>query len=278
MKDLENLPEYRDTMVRLEKLKRKAQDGTDYWMARDIHTVLGYPTWREFENVIERAKAAFTANRVDPSHQIVLTHKLMEVGRGARVRGAEYFLSRPACYLIAINGDPTKPEIAAAQAYFVTRTRESEVRESDAKRIELRDKVAQAFRAVSGAAKEAGVRNHMQAIFHDARSHGLYGMSSREVKRKKGLLESDNLFDRAGPLELSANEFQMNLAADVIVRERIKGEAPVISKNREVAAHVRKTIRDSGATMPENLPLEEPIREVRKRIAKQKKLPPREAS
>lgn len=230
MDELTNLPEYRDTMDRLEALRRTT-GSTPYWMARDIHSILGYPTWREFENVIERASAAFAQNGVDPSHQIVLTHKMMEVARGGKREGADYFLTRTACYLIAINGDPAKPEIAAAQAYFVVRTRESELREADEKRVELRDKVAQAFRVVSGVAKDAGVRNSMQAIFHDARNHGLYGMSSRELKRKKGLTDEDNLFDRAGRLELSANEFQMNLAADVIVREDIKGEAKVIIKN-----------------------------------------------
>jgi DNA-damage-inducible protein D len=170
-------------------------------VAREIHPVLGYPTWREFESVIGRAGASFSGNGLDPSHQIVPTHKMMEVGRGAQVRTVDYFLSRAACYLIAINGDPSKPEIAAAQAYFVVRARQSELQESDEKRLEVREKVAQSFKVVSGVAKDAGVRNHMQAIFHDARYHGLYGMSSRDVKRKKGLAEDDNLFDRAGRLE-----------------------------------------------------------------------------
>src|ERR1700744_6009430 len=158
MNDLAKSPEYQSTMAALEGLKRTSPEGTEFWMARDIHPVLGYPTWREFENVIERARAAFSGNRVDPSHQIVLTHKMMGLGKGARREGVDYFLSRPACYLIALNGDPSKPEIAAAQAYFVIRTRESELRESDEKRYELRAKVALAHRLVSGVAKEAGVR------------------------------------------------------------------------------------------------------------------------
>jgi DNA-damage-inducible protein D len=59
------------------------------------------------------------ANGIDPSHQIVLTHKFMEVGGGAQKRGNDYFLTRGACRLVAMNGDPSKPEIAAAQAYFL---------------------------------------------------------------------------------------------------------------------------------------------------------------
>src|SRR5262249_24369883 len=98
-------------------------------------------------------------------------------------------------------------------------------------------------------------------------------------KFKKGLGEKEQLYDSAGPLELSANDFQMNLAADVIRKEQIKGEQRVIQKNKAVAVDVRRVMRDQGATMPEELPLAEPIAEVRKRIKAKKKLtPPRGGS
>lgn len=273
--ELQDRPEYRATMDRLEQLKRQTIDGTDYWTAREIHAELGYPNWREFESVISRAAAAFRGNNVDPSHQIVETHKLMGVGKGAQNVGVDYFLSRPACYLIAMNGDPNKPEIAAAQAYFVIKTREKELDEQDdkdAKRLELREKISQSFRRVSGVAKSAGVPNNLQGVFHDARYRGLYGMTAKQVQAKKGLSPKEQLFDRAGPLELSANDFQMNLAAEVIGREKIKGQQPVIKKNEDVAKRVRAAISDSGGTMPENLPLDSPISEVRKRIRAQKKI------
>jgi len=256
-------------MEHLEALKKVNTYGEDYWLAREISGVLGYPNWREFVAVMERASASFEKNRVDPSHHIVLTHKLMGVGRGARKRGDDYFLSRAACYLIAMNGHPSKPEIAAAQAYFAVQTRLRELDEQtsdDERRLELREKVRKSSLAASGVAKDAGVRNQRQAIFHDARYQGLYGMSARNVKTRKGLKPKDNLFDHAGPLELSANEFQMNLAADVIQKEGIKGEQRVIDKNRALAADVRRIIKDGGGTMPEELPLEEPIKEVKKRV------------
>jgi DNA-damage-inducible protein D len=120
--ELSKLPEYRRTMEGLEAVKKTSPEGIDYWMARDIHPILGYPNWREFENVIRRAWLAFRGNGVDPSQQIELTHKLMEVGQGAQLKGNDFFLSRSACYLIAMNGDPSKPEIAAAQAYFAIQT------------------------------------------------------------------------------------------------------------------------------------------------------------
>src|SRR5271157_4236976 len=133
---------------------------------------------------------------VEPSHQIVLTHKMMEVGKGAQRQGDDYFLSRAACYLIAMNGDPSKPQIAAAQAYFAIKTRQMEILEQkeeehpDVRRVAARERVTQSFRRVSGAAKDAGVQR--QGLFHDARYQGLYGgRGTREVKRLKGLDEKD---------------------------------------------------------------------------------------
>lgn len=282
--ELVNSPQYLSTMERLEAVKRSTVEGADYWLARDINAILGYPNWREFEDVIDRARSAFDGNGIDSSHQIVLTHKMMEVARGAQRRGDDYFLSRSACYLIAMNGDPTKPEIAAAQAYFAVQTRRMEIADQaaelsdDEKRLELRGKVAQSFKIVSGVAQDAGVSGRMQAIFHDARYHGLYGMSGRDVKRRKGLRDKDNIFDYAGPLELSANDFQMNLAAEVIRNDRVSGEQQVIKTNKAVGVRVRKAIADSGATLPENLPLDEPIKEVRKRVGAAKRLPPNRPS
>jgi DNA-damage-inducible protein D len=267
-------PEYSATMARLEKVKRTSPKGTDYWMAREINGLLGYPTWREFENVIGRAIEACSGTDIDPTNHFVATHKMVEIGSGAKRAAADFFLSRAACYLIAMNGDPSKPEIAAAQAYFAVQTRRMEIEDqltSDEKRLELRTKVSKSFRKVSGVAKAAGVRNSMQALFHDARYVGLYELQSAEVKRRKGIKETDNLFDFAGPLELSANDFQMNLAADVLTRENVKGETKAIEVNKSVAGRVRKAMKDSGATMPEALPLEEPIKSVKKRVASLKK-------
>jgi DNA-damage-inducible protein D len=273
--DIENHPSYTNTISRLEAVKHQSSSGADYWMARDINELLGYPAWREFRAVMERARNAMATNGIDPSHHFVLTHKMMGVAGGARVKGEDFYLSRPACRLIAMNGDPQKPEIAGAQAYFVVQAHRMEQHDAvsdDEKRLELRKKVTTAFRTVSGVAKEAGVSSRMQPVFHDARYQGLYGMSSRDMKRKKGLKESDNAFDFAGPLELSANEFQMNMAANAIKNEGIRGEQKAILKNRKIAEDLRAVMVGNGATMPENLPVAEPIKEVQKRIKNAVKL------
>jgi DNA-damage-inducible protein D len=270
--DLSENPEYRNTMERLEAIKKTTDDGVEYWMAREIHPILGYQVWDKFEPVIERAAESLRNNNVDPSHHIARTSKMMEVGRGAQRKGLDYFLTRGACSLIAMNGDPSKPEIAGAQAYFAVQTRRMELedqRAADQNRLDMRNKVTDSFKRVSGVAQDAGVVR--QDLFHDARYRGLYGMPLRDVKRKKGVVEKENVLDRAGAMELSANDFQMNLAAEVIATKGIKGEGAAISLNQRIGDQVRQTMKREGAPLPENLPVEPPISEVRKRLAHEAK-------
>ncbi|MEX0815583.1 MAG: DNA damage-inducible protein D [Dongiaceae bacterium] len=277
--DLTVTPAYRTTMERLESLKRVTATGKDYWTARDIHPVLGYPTWKGFEGVMQRAKDACSGTGIDPQKHFGRTTKMVGLGSGAERRVEDHFLSRAACYLIAMNGDPAKPEIAAAHTYFAIQTRRMELQEQenvrlneDERRLELRNRVRTSFKKVSKVAQEAGVRNRMQPIFHDARYQGLYGAPLKDVRRKKGIKATDNLFDYAGPLELSANDFQMNLAAEVINREGIKGEQRAIETNRTVGTRVRKVIADSGSPLPEELPVGVPIKEIESRLKGNKKL------
>lgn len=272
--ELASLPEYKATMERLEGLKHVSSQGSEYWLGREVHPVLGYPIWSNFQPVIDRAKASLVSSSIDPTHHFAETGKMVELGSGSQRRVVDFYLSRLACYLLAMNGDPLKPEIAAAQAYFTIQTRRQEVAGElsyDEKRLQLRDKVKQSFKRVSSAAQDAGVRSHMQGVFHDARVQGLYGLGLKDLKSTRGIKDGEQLFDRAGPLELSANDFQMNLAVDIIRKDKIQGEQSAIRKNREVAIHVRKTIKDSGGTMPERLPLEPPIKEIVKRVGAQKK-------
>lgn len=268
-------PEYTPIMQQLEKTKRVSVEGQDYWLAREICPILAY-TWEGFDGVLQRAMATYEGIGSSPNHHFRQTSTMMKLGKGGQRESVDYFLSRSACYLIAMNGDPSKPEIAAAQAYFAIQTRRMELEDrtnTDERRLELREKVSSSFKKVSGVAKIAGVRNEKQAIFHDARYQGLYGMRYAEVKEKKGLTKDEQLFDRAGALELSANDFQMNLAADVISKNAVCNETAAIQTNLQVGQRVRSVIIDSGVTVPENLPLEAPISTVKKQLKSQKKLP-----
>ena len=268
VRELRQTSKYRATMEQLQALKRVTVTGKDYWLAREIYRILGYRTWEGFEGLLARAMAACDGVGAHPDKHFRQTSKMVEIGSGAKRPQVDYFMSRIACYLTTMNGESSMPEIAAAQAYFAVQTRRMELYDQqagDERRLEMRERVSTSFKRVRDAAHDAGVRNMMQSVFHDARYQGLYGMSAQDVKLRKGLNDDDTLFDYAKAMELSANDFQMNLAADVITRDHVKGEQQAINTNRALAERVRDVILESGATPPEDLEIGQPIKKVAKR-------------
>jgi DNA-damage-inducible protein D len=196
------------------------------------------------------------------------TKKVISAGKGAKLERADCYLTRYACYLVAMNGDSTKPEISTAQSYFAAQTRKQELRDQE-KRILLRDRVRRGNTVLAGTARNAGVRRF--GIFTDAGYRGLYGMGLKEIKTRKRLPPSADLLDRAGHAELAANEFRITQTQQKLERERIQGEELAIVTHRAVGTEVRDAIKRIGGTMPEDLPIEPPIKKVIAEHNKRKK-------
>jgi DNA-damage-inducible protein D len=104
----------------LDDRKGKTKGGGEYWRARDIQSVLGYLRWENFENVIKKACMACESAGIDPTNQFRETTKMVTVGSGAQVNQKDYFLSRYACYLVAMNGD-TPPKWRLVQRKRILR-------------------------------------------------------------------------------------------------------------------------------------------------------------
>jgi DNA-damage-inducible protein D len=243
----------------LERVKRMAPNGEDFWMGRDIQSILGYDTWESFYNVIQKSMMGCESAGFKVIYHFRDTTKMISGGKGAKLQRADCYLTRYACYLVAMNGDSRKAEISTAQSYFAAQTRRQELRDQE-KRIALRDRVRRGNSVLAGTAINAGVQR--MAIFTDAGYRGLYGMGLQEIKSRKKLAKSADLLDRAGHAELAANEFRITQTQQKLERERIQGEALAIATHRSVGAEVRDAINRIGGTMPENLPLEEPIKKV----------------
>jgi len=110
-----------------ESLKKITAHGAEYWSARDLQSMLGYSQWRRFEQAIERAISSCEQSGNPPEHHFASAGKPIPGGKGAIQIVDDYHLSRFACYLIAQNGDPRKPEIAHVQKYFAIQTRRQEL-------------------------------------------------------------------------------------------------------------------------------------------------------
>lgn len=253
-----------------EDLKQINQHGAEYWSARDLQGLLGYSQWRRFEQAIERAKSSCEQSGNNPNHHFAGAGKMVSLGSDSAREVSDFHLSRFACYLIAQNGDPRKPEIAQAQKYFAIQTRRQELSEqlaADLERLELRKQVGEEFKILSSVAQDAGVQNKMFGIFHDAGYKGLYGGLGRSaIKSKKGIPEKENLMDRMNSTELAANQFRMTQAHDKLIRENIHNQQQAICAHEEVGKEVREAIKRIGGDLPENISAAEHIKQVEKRI------------
>jgi DNA-damage-inducible protein D len=253
-----------------ENLKKANEHGAEFWSARDLQPLLGYSQWRRFEQAIERAISSCKQLENPPENHFAGTGKMVDIGSGSARNVDDYHLSRFACYLIAQNGDPRKPEIANAQKYFAIQTRRQELSDqatADQERLELRKQTSEEFKALSGAAQDAGVQSRMFGVFHDAGYKGLYGgLGHDAIKQRKAIPDKDNLLDRMNATELAANQFRMTQARDKLERDRVQGQAQAIQTHEQVGREVRQAIERIGGTLPEDIPPAEHIKDVEKRL------------
>ncbi len=254
-----------------ESIKKIDENGIEYWTARELMVVLGYSTWRRFDETIKRAQQACINSRMFPQDHFVGTGKMTKVGHGIVREIEDYKLDRYACYLIAQNGDSSKKEIALAQTYFAIQTRKQEVSENlsnDEKRILDREEIKHKNKGLFSTAKLVGVSNFGK--FNDAGYKGLYTMPLAEIESKKGIKKGE-LLDRAGGEELGANLFRITQTEAKLKRESIKGDIDAQKTHFDIGNKVRQTIKEIGGEMPENLKSEIHIKEIKKRIKSVKK-------
>ncbi len=139
---------------------RYDHQGVECWSARELQSILGYARWENFRLAVDRARKA-----CEGSGAAVMDHfrditKMVTVGSGASRSVGDMALTRYACYLIAQNGDPAKPEIAFAQTYFAVQTRKQEVIEQrllDVARVSARERLSKSEKKLSGILFERGV-------------------------------------------------------------------------------------------------------------------------
>lgn len=260
------------TNLSFESLKNLNQHGIEYWSARDLQNCLGYSEWRKFATTIKKAIDSCEQSGNNSENHFVGADKMVQIGSQTERKVIDWHLSRFACYLIAQNGDPRKPEIAEAQKYFAIQTRRQEISDqmaADLERLETRQQTSVEFKALSGAARDAGVQDKMFGTFHDAGYKGLYGgLGVDAIKARKGIPPKENLMDRMDTTELIANQFRMSQTREKLKRENIRNQREAMDAHEMVGKRVRSAIEEIGGTMPENIPPAEHIKTVAKRLKK----------
>ena len=106
-----------------EDIKHTDEFGNEYWLARELQDILGYHQWRSIDDLIERAKVACQESKYSVDDHFAVQRKMVDIGSKTKRKVQDYKLSRHACYLIVMNGNPKKEIIALAQTYFAIQTR-----------------------------------------------------------------------------------------------------------------------------------------------------------
>jgi DNA-damage-inducible protein D len=234
-----------------EAIRREAEDGSEYWSARDLSKILGYATWDKFKNAIEKAEEACQNSGQAISDHFSHVGKMIRAGKGAQREIEDVLLSRFACYLLVQNSDPSKPIVALGQAYFAVQTRRQELADElaalpeDQLRLVRRSQMSVLNNQLAEAAQGAGVIETKDfAIFQDHGYRGLYGgLKARDIHARKGLKKNQEILDYMGSDELAANAFRASLTKQKIEREQIKGKDKANRAHHEMGHEVRETIK-----------------------------------
>jgi len=256
-----------------ESCAQQTDGGIEYWLARDLQPLLGYSEWRNFSTAISKAKTACELSGHPVADHFVDVNKMVGIGSGSQREVEDIMLTRYACYLIAQNGDPKKPEIAFAQTYFAIQTRRAEIIEQrllEAERVLARHKLTATEKELSQVIYEQTGGNQDFAFIRSKGDQALFGKSTQMMKAQWKVPDSRPLADFAPTIILKAKDFAAEITIFNTREHGMKSESAISNEHITNNQAVRKTLLERGIR-PETLPASEDVKKVERRLVSEEK-------
>ncbi len=264
------------TKTNFEEIKHTTKDtGEEYWHARELMPLLGYSDWRNFQNVISKAKKTIENSYQQVEDHFVEITKMIKVAQGtskeAKRKQTDYKLTRLACYAIAQNGDSSKQPIALAQSYFAIQTRKQEVQEAKSQAIErivARRRLSETEKKFAGVLADHNIDGRGIAAIKSAGDEALFGSPTSKIKSRMGIKQSKPLADFLPTISIKAKDLATEMTTFNTVDKDLSGQDSIKREHVSNNSAVRRVLNENGI-YPERLPAEEDIRKLEKGFAGQ---------
>ena len=249
-------------------------DNIEFWYARDVMPLLGYTRWENFSNAITRAMNSCKTSGVSIDDHFREVTKMITIGNGGQRSIQDYALTRYACYLIAQNGDPKKPEIAFAQSYFAVQTRKQEIIEdriSFIERTAVRERLKESEKRLSQNIYQRGVDDKGFGRIRSKGDAALFGgYTTQQMKDRLNVKDSRPLADFLPTLTIAAKNLATEMTNYNVEEKDLQGENPITDEHVQNNKTIRRMLASRGIS-PENLPPSEDIKKLERRVKKHEK-------
>jgi DNA-damage-inducible protein D len=256
-------------------------DGVEFWLARELQELLGYKEWRNFGQVIDKAKIACQNAGQPVADHFVDVNKMVEIGSQAERPVEDIALTRYACYLIAQNGDPRKDAIAFAMTYFAVQTRKQELIETriaEWERLQAREKLTLSQKELSGVLYERGIDSQGFGRILSKGDAALFGgLSTQTMKDRLAVPDGRPLADFLPTITIKAKDFANEITNTQVKQRDLRGETSITHEHVKNNRDVRKLLTDRDI-VPEQLPAAEDVKKLERRLNSEAKKLPKQTS